>query len=460
MSQLKDKQGNQVGPKLIDEFRLSLRGDVILPGDDGYESARRIWNHSVDKHPGMIVRCIGAADVIAAVDFARDHAILVAVRGGGHNVGGRALCDDGIVIDLSLMRGVHVDPSARIAHVQGGAKLGDLDRETHIHGLAAPAGIFSDTGVGGLTLGGGVGWLVRKYGLTVDNVRSFEIVTADGQLLRASPNEEPDLFWALRGGGGNFGVVTSFEFDLHPVDTVLGGMILFPRPRAREVLQFYRDFVPSAPEELTAYAGLLSAPDGTPVVGLLVCYCGDLDQGAKVLQPLRDLGSPIVDAIGPMPFPQMQSLLDGAFPSGNQNYWKSLFTRECPDDAVDAMVEHANRAASPLSAVVIEYYGGAASRVGPADTAFAHREAMFDIGILAQWQDPAESERYREWARSLTAALEPHSSGKYLLNFLDGDEDDRVQAAFGENYGRLVEVKNRYDPTNFFSVNQNIRPTV
>ena len=459
VTQLKDKQGNVVSPGLIEDFSARLRGEVVLPSDDAYESCRRIWNASIDKYPGIIVQCVGTGDVVDAVYFARENDLLVAVRGGGHNVGGRALCDDGMVIDLSLMRGVQVDVNARVAHVQGGAKLGDIDKETHLHGLAVPVGVISDTGVAGLTLGGGVGWLVQKYGLTIDNVRSFEVVTADGKLLRASANEHPDLFWALRGGGGNFGVVTSFEFLLRPVETVLGGMILFPRERAGEVLRFYRDFVPSAPEELTAYAGLLCAPDGTPAVAVIVCYCGDLARGEKAVQPLRDLGSPILDTISPIPFPQMQSMLDGGFPEGTQNYWKGLFAHECPDQAIDAMVEHANRAGSPLTSILIEYYGGAASRVGPGETAFAHREAMFDIAILTQWQDPAESDDHQAWTRFLAKALEPSSNGRYLLNTLDRDDNDRIRAAFGENYDRLVEVKHRYDPTNFLAVNYNIPPS-
>jgi hypothetical protein len=318
-------------------------------------------------------------------------------------------------------------------------------------------GIVSNTGVAGLTLGGGVGWLVRKYGLTIDNVRSFEVVTADGALLRASAHDHPDLFWALRGGGGTFGIVTSFEFQLRPVKTLLGGLILFPRERAVEVLRFYRDFVSSAPEELTAYAVLMCAPDGTPVVALIVCYCGDLAQGEQVLQPVRDLGSPILDAISPIPFPQMQSLLDGGFPDGTHNYWKGMFTDECSDHAIDAMVEHANRPGSPLTSIVVEYYAGAASRVGSADTAFAHREATFNIVILTQWADPAESDTHKAWTRSLAKVLEPHARG-YLLNGLDRDDDHRIRAALGNNFERLVEVKTRYDPTNFFNVNYNIRP--
>ena len=442
----------------IEQFRSAFRGEVICPGDAAYETARRIWNASIDKHPGVIALCSGVADVIASVNFARDNNLLVAVRGGGHNVAGRALCDDGIVIDLSRMKGIHVDAKKRTATVQGGATLGDVDRETHVFGLAAPVGVVSKTGIAGLTLGGGVGWLVRKYGLACDNVLSFDIVTADGKPQVASAEENQDLFWALRGGGGNFGVVTSFEYRLHPVHTVLGGMIVHPRARAEEVLRFYRDFLLSEPEELTAYAGLLHTPDGTPVVAVVACYCGDLAEGERVLKPLREFGPPVMDAIQPMPFPQMQSLLDGAFPDGNQNYWKSTFLREFSDDAISVLVDHANRATSPITAVVIEYYGGAASRVGVSDTAFAHRQAQYDVAIMAQWADAAESDRHIKWTQELAAAMRPFSSGAYLLNFLGDESDDTIKAAFGVNYDRLARLKKKYDPTNFFRLNQNIKP--
>jgi FAD/FMN-containing dehydrogenase len=458
--ELMNSKGDVVSENRIEEFRVGLRGEVIRPDEVAYDTARRIWNNSVDRHPGIIARCEGAADVVDAVNFARENELLLAVRGGGHNVGGRALCDDGMVIDLSRMKGIHVDGKNRTARVQAGATLGDVDRETHLYGLAVPAGVVSATGIAGLTLGGGVGWLVRKYGLTCDNVLSFDVVTSEGTLLTANAEENNDLFWALRGGGGNFGVVTSFEYRLHPVRTVLGGMIVYPRNQAMEVLRFYRTFTQSAPEELTAYAGLLHTPDGTSAVAVVACYCGDLAEGERVLKSLREFGSPLLDALQPMPFPQMQSLLDGAFPGGNHNYWKSTFLRELSDEAIELLVEHANRATSPLTAVVIEYYGGAASRVSVSETAFAHREAQYDVGILAQWTEPGESQRHIEWTRGLANALRPHSSGAYLLNFLGEEGDDTIRAAFGENYGRLVEVKNKYDPTNFFRLNQNIKPTV
>lgn len=458
-SRLLDTHGSAVADDRIQAFRAAIPGETLCPGDDAYDAARRIWNASIDKRPGLIARCTGVADVIAAVNFARENGLLVAIRGGGHNVGGRALCDGGLVIDLSRMKGVHVDAARRRARVQAGATLGDVDRETHVFGLAVPAGVISKTGIAGLTLGGGVGWLVRKYGLTCDNVLSFDLVRADGTAVTASAAENPDLFWALRGGGGNFGVVTSFEYQLHPVGTIFGGMVVHPRAAAADVLRFYRGFVESAPEELTAYAVLMTTPDGVPAIAVAACYCGDLGAGERALQPLRAFGKPLMDAIQPMPFPQMQSMLDDAFPSGNQNYWKSAFLPRLDDQAIAVIIDHANRAASPLTAIAIEYYGGAASRVGVADTAFAHRAAEYDIGVLTQWADPAESPRHIAWARSLAAALEPFASGAHLLNFLGEDEDHKaIRGAFGANYERLRAVKKKYDPTNFFRVNQNVEP--
>jgi len=447
-------------PSTVDAFRLTMRGQVLLPSDHGYETARKIWNASINKRPSIIARCMGVADVMAAVNFARDNGLLVAVRGGGHNVGGKAICDGGILIDLSLMRAVHVNAKDLTARVQGGATLGDVDRETHVFGLAVPLGVVSKTGVGGLTLGGGVGWLVRKYGLTCDNVLSFEVVTADGQFVVASATENGDLFWALRGGGGNFGVVTSFEYRLHPISIVLGGLILYPREMAREVLRFYRDFTQSAPEELTAYAGLLYTPEGIPAVGVIACYCGDITTGEQVLKPLREFATPMVDAFQPLPFPIMQSLLDGATPDGNQNYWKSTFLRELSDEAIEVLIENANQVTSPLTSVMIEFYGGAASRVSVAQTAFAQRETQYGIGILTQWTEKADSNRHIQWTRNFAEALQPFSSGRYLLNFLGQESEDVVKAAFGPNYERLVTIKNKYDPTNFFRLNQNIEPTM
>jgi FAD/FMN-containing dehydrogenase len=395
---------------------------------------------------------------VRAVTFARANDLLVAVRGGGHNVGGRALCDDGIVIDLSAMKGVFVDRLERTARVQAGATLGDVDRETHAYGLAVPAGVISRTGIAGLTLGGGVGWLVRKYGLTCDNLLSCEVVTAAGEVLTASAESNADLFWGLRGGGGNFGIVTSFLYRAYPVATVLGGLLIYPRDHARAVLHHYRDFMAKAPEELTAYAGLLFTPDGTPAVGVIACYCGDAAEGERVLKPLRSFGTPLLDAIQPMPFPAMQTLIDDAFPDGTYNYWKSTFVRKLSDEAIDLIIAHGNRMRSPLSSIVIEFYGGAAGRVAPGATAFAQRQAEYNVGIMAQWASPGEADTHIAWARGLSDALAPHSSGGYLLNFLSEESSDTIRAAFGSNYARLVELKNKYDPTNFFSLNQNVKP--
>ncbi len=451
--------GKTISADRVQAFRQTFRGEVIGPGDASYDDARRIWNASIDKHPGLIARCSGVADVIAAVNFARENKVLVAIRGGGHNVGGRALCDGGLVIDLSRMKGIHVDSRRKRARVLAGATLGDVDRETHAFGLAVPTGVISKTGIAGLTLGGGVGWLVRKHGLTCDNALSFDLVRANGKPTVASATRNKDLFWALRGGGGNFGVVTSFEFQLHPVATILGGMVVHPRDKAVEVLRFYRDFVESAPEELAVYTVLMTTPDGVPAIAMAACYCGDLAEGERVLQPLKTFGTPLLDAIQPMPFPQMQTLLDDAFPSGNHNYWKSAFLPKLTDEAIAAIVEHSNRAASPLTGIAIEYYGGAASRVGNTDTAFAHRAAEYDIAVLTQWTDPAESDQHIEWTRSLARALEPLASGAVLLNFLGEDADRKdIKAAFGANYERLQAVKKKYDPKNFFRVNQNIEP--
>ena len=442
----------------INAFRSTFNGQVFEPADLGYNEARQIWNASISKNPRLIARCSGIADVIAAVTFGRANNLLTAIRGGGHNVGGRALCDDGLVIDLSRMRSVWVNPSTQRVQVQGGATLGDIDRETHVFGLAVPCGIVSKTGIGGLTLGGGVGWLIRKYGMTIDNLLSAQVVSADGKVLTASASENEDLFWALRGGGGNFGVVTSFEFQAHPVATVLGGLLLYPRAAAVDVIRHFRDFISSAPDELTAYIALLHGPDGSPLVGVIPCYCGDVSEGERVLHSLRKFGNPIMDGIQAMPFPVMQSLLGPSFPDGNQNYWKSTMQRDLPDDAISAIVEHANALQSPLSFVVLEYYGGAAGRVPNEATAFPHRHLPWDILFIAQWTNLAQTSMHRDWARTGEERLRPFSQNAHLLSALDVEADDVIKTAFGPNLARLATIKEKYDPTNFFRVNQNIKP--
>jgi FAD/FMN-containing dehydrogenase len=414
----------------------------------------------VKKRPALIARCSGVADIIAAVDFARENGLLTAVRGGGHNVGGRALCDDGIVIDLSRMRAVQVDPARRTVRVQGGATLGDLDRETHAFGLAVPCGIVPKTGIGGLTLGGGVGWLVRKYGLSIDNLLSCQVVTADGKVLTASASQHDDLFWALRGGGGNFGVVASFEFQAHPVHTVLGGLLLYPREAAVDVIRHFRDYMESAPDELTAYAALLHGPDGAPLVGVIPCYCGGIAEGQRILGPLRTFGTPVVDTIQELPFPAMQALFAPSFPDGNHNYWKSTLQRELSDEAIDVIVEHGNRMRSPLSAVVLEYYGGAAGRVASDATAFPHRGLPWDILFIAQWIEAAETASHREWARAGEAGLHRFAANAHLMSALDVEPEDVIDTALGPNLPRLSAIKAKYDPTNFFRVNYNIRPAL
>ena len=444
----------------IKSFRSAFNGQVYEPTDAGYDEARQIWNASVSKHPRVIARCSGVADVISAVNFGRRNNLLTAIRGGGHNVGGRALCDDGLVIDLSRMKSVLVDGATRRVRVQGGATLGDLDRETHVFGLAVPCGIVPKTGIGGLTLGGGVGWLIRKYGMSIDNLLSAQVVTADGTVLTASASENDDLFWALRGGGGNFGVVTSFEFQAHPVTTVLGGLLLYPREMAVDVIRHFRDFMESAPDELTAYAALLHGPDGSPLVGVIACYCGNVTDGERILQPLRKFGSPILDGIQAMPFPVMQSLLSPSFPDGKHNYWKSTLQHELPDDAIAAIVEHSNRLSSPLSFVVLEYYGGAAGRVPSDATAFPHRSLPWDILFCAQWTDPVQTNMHREWARSGEEILRPFSQNAHLLSALDVEGEDVIKTAFGPNLTRLAAIKRKYDPANFFRVNQNIKSGV
>jgi len=457
-STLKSRDGAALDKVTIEAFRRGFCGQVLLPEDTGYDSARRIWNASIDKHPGLIARCSEAADVVRAVKFSRANNLLVAVKSGGHNVAGRALCDDGIVIDLSATNRVSVDAELRAVRVQAGALLGDVDRETNPHGLVVPTGVVSKTGIAGLTLGGGTGWLARKYGLTCDNVVSCEVVTAEGDLVTANNEINADLFWGLRGGGGNFGIVTSFLYRAHPVSTVLGGVIAYTRDQVAALLRYYRDFMPAAPDELTAYAGLISMPDDTPAVGVMACYCDDLTEGERVLKPLRAFGSPVFDAIQPMPFPTMQKLVDEMSPDSTHNYWRSTFIKDFSDEVIDLIIEHGNRMESRLSRIVIQFFGGAAGRVAPADTAFAQRQAEYNVGIETQWTDAAESEKHIGWTRTLSDALRPYSSNGYLLNFIGDEEPDTIRAAFGSNYARLVELKTKYDPTNFFSLNQNVPP--
>ena len=446
---------------VIATFRPQLEGELLLHGDTGYDSARRVWNGMVDRSPGCIVRCAGVADVIAAVNFARENRLDVAVRGGGHNAAGLAMCDGGIVIDLSAMRGIRVDPARKTVHAQGGVTWGDFDRDTQAFGLAATGGAVSTTGIAGLTLGGGIGWLMRKFGLACDNLISADIVTADGEMLVASETENSELFWGLRGGGGNFGIVTSFEFRLHPLDQVLGGMLVFPQQQAKEVLRTYLDVTSAAPDELTVFAGLMTSPDGVPIVGVPLCHCGTIADGEALIRPLRDLG-PVADQVGPMPYTALQSMLDPAFPSGLQVYWRSDFLSRLDDEVMDVLIDQVSRIPSPLSAVLIEQMGGAVRRVGANDTAFNHRDAAYNLAIISRWVDVSDAERQIAWTRELHDAIRPFTTGGVYVNYLGyGESVDRVREAYGpEKYQRLVALKDKYDPTNFFRQNQNIAPSV
>jgi FAD/FMN-containing dehydrogenase len=446
-----------------------FRGRLITADHADYDAARAIWNGAVDRRPRLIARCIGTADVALAVRHARDRNLEIAIRGGGHNVAGTAVCDDGIVIDLSAMRGVRVDPEGRKAWVQGGALWGDVDQETQAHGLATTGGIVSHTGVAGLTLGGGVGWLMRKHGLTIDNLLAADVVTADGKLLRASADEHPDLFWALRGGGGNFGVVTSFEFRLHPVGpSVLAGPILWDASDAPEVLRFYRDYIREAPDELGTVVRFGTAPPlpaipehlhWRPVLLIGTCYAGPIEDGERVLRPLRACRTPLLDLAGPAPYVGFQSALDSTVLHGWSYYWKSTYLPELRDELIDVIVEHAFSASSPRSYVALFHLTGAVGRVAEGATAFGNRQASHAITLDGVWR-PGEDfgDRDTAWTRAFFAALDRFRDGVYV-NFLGGDEHpDRVREAYGSVYDRLVDVKTAYDPDNVFHHNQNIRP--
>ena len=448
------------GEAAIQELKKRLRGELLRPGEAGYDEARKVFNAMIDKRPAMIARCAGAGDVLDAVNFARTHNLLVAVRGGGHSVGGKSVCDGGVLIDLSEMKGIHVDPARRIARAQPGLRLGEFDRETQALGLATPMGIVSNTGISGLTLGGGMGWLNGKHGLSCDNLVSVDVVTADGRFLTASDSENEDLFWAMRGGAGNFGIVTSFEYRLHSVGPVLGGMVLYPMSEARQVLAFYEEFARGCPDELSTAAGFLTTPDGDDVLGVLACYSGPLEEGEKVLKPLRNFGSPVVDLIQPMEYVQMQRLLDDNWVPGRLYYWKSSFVRNLSGDLIETIVEHASARPSPLSFVVLQQIHGAATRIAPNETAFAHRYDLWTYGMYAVWTEPGDSEKNIEWAREIWEASQPFVEKGVYVNDLGEEADKRVRAAYGSNYERLVALKNKYDPTNFFRLNQNIRPTV
>lgn len=435
----------------------SLQGELLLPEMPAFESARKVWNGMIDRRPALIVRCAGAADVSRAVRFAREHHLLLAVRGGGHNVAGTGTCEGGLVIDLSLMKAVKVDSERRTACVEPGATWKDFDDEAQKYGLATTGGLISSTGVAGFTLGGGIGWLVRKHGLACDNLLAADIVTATGEQIRASADENADLLWGLRGGGGNFGVVTSFEFVLHPVATVVGGMVGHPLARAGEVLRFYRDFVATAPDELTTIAVFATTPEGHQVIAIAACYAGSQEQGEEAVKPLKTFGLPVIDMMGPLPYTVLQQSQDPTAPAGMQHYWKAAFLPELNDKVIDAIIEYATQVTSPHSMIHLHHLGGTMSRVPATATAFANRDSQFVVNIIGTWSEPGDDDRHINWTRGLFAALQPFTGGAYI-NFLGDEGQERIRSAYGPNYERLLALKNQYDPTNLFRLNQNIRP--
>lgn len=452
----KSQTGSQSRGTILEQsdvmaFKASLRGTLLQPDDENYDAARRVYNAMIDKHPALIVLCAGVSDVINAVNFAHSHNLLMTVRGGGHSVAGKSACDGGVVIDLSNMKGIRVDPVSRTVRAEPGVTWNEFDRETQAFGLATTGGTISTTGIAGLTLGGGLGWLMRKHGLACDNLVSIDIVLADGRFLTASPTENADLFWGIRGAGANFGVVTSFEYRLHAVGSILGGMLIYPLADAREALRFYRDFTVDAPEELTAFAALMTLPDGQPVVAIIPSYNGPTEVGEKVLQPLRTFGSPLADQITSMTYLQLQTMLDAGFPSGLHNYWKTSFLQDLSDDAIETFVTYFTTVPSELTALLIEQLGGAVERIGQHETAFSPRDHHFNLSVMSRWRDPAESEKHIRWTREFWHVMRPFASDAVYVNYLAEDEGERVKALYGATkYEQLIALKQKYDSTNFF----------
>jgi len=436
-------------------------GELLTAADAGYEEARRIHNGMIDKRPALIARCRTAQDVAAGVNLARTEGLEVSVRGGGHNVAGKAVTDGGVMIDLSPMKDVSVDDGRHTARAGGGVTWGEYNEATAQHGVATTGGVVSTTGIAGLTLGGGVGWLMGTHGLAIDNLRSAEVVLASGEVVEATEESDPDLFWAIRGGGGNFGVATSLTYQTHPLTTVLGGVAAHALPAAPEMFGFFRDFTKELPDELTVFGVMVHAPDGSgmKICGMPICHCGtDEAAAAESVRPLREFGPPAIDLIDRMPYPVVNTLIDANFPRGTLNYWKSAFLTELSDAAVAKMIEAFENSPTAMCAIVVEHFHGAATRVDPTATAFPHREPGYNLIILSQWTDPADNDKGIAWARETFDALRPHTSDRAYVNYLAADESDRVRAAYGPNYDRLVEVKRKYDPDNLFRLNQNIDP--
>ncbi len=449
-----------ISESAVQSLRTSLRGQSFVSGEQGYDAARTIPNAMIDRRPAIIARCVGAADVVACVRLAREHDLLVAVRGGGHSVAGKSVCDGGIMIDMSAMKGIRVDPAGRTVRAETGLTLGEFDRETQAFGLATTLGTVSKTGIAGLTLGGGWGHLHAKYGLALDNVIGADVVTADGRLLTANASENTDLFWGVRGSGGNLGIVTSLEYRLHEVGAILGGAVFYPATKAREVLRFFREFAESIPDELVIQCGSLTTPDGVPVFAVAGCYCGPTSEGEKVLKPLRSFGSPVADIFSAINYIQMQSLFDAFFPPGRHTYVKSNFIRTLSDDAMEAIAEYAGKSPSRYSfAPFIEHWHGAATRAGVTDTAFPHRLYSYNLMFWSNWESPSEAENNVQWTRDAWNILRPYLVEGSYGNYVSDEGDPFARAAYGPNYERLVTLKNKYDPTNLFRMNHNIRPT-
>jgi FAD/FMN-containing dehydrogenase len=463
-----DKDVRQVRQSDVDAFASQIRGGVLGPADDAYNEARKVWNGTVDRRPALIARCLGASDVQAAVCFAAAHRMLLSIRGGGHHIAGNAVAEGGLMIDLSGMRAISIDADKRIARVGPGARLSDLDRESQARGLATPLGINSTTGVGGLTLGGGFGWLTRRYGMTIDNLLGATVVTADGATHAVSAHSEPDLFWALRGGGGNFGVVTSFEFQLHPVGPELyAGLVVYPFAQARKVLRAWRDFTAVAPDELSVWTVMRKAPPlpflpasahGTEVVIFPLVHSGDIEAGKRAAAPVLQFGDPIGTALGPTPYAGFQTAFDPLLAAGGRNYWKSNNFSALSDAALDVMIASAERLPGPECEIFVAQLGGAMARVKPAATAFFGRDARYIMNVHGRWSDPGDDERVRAWARRAFQDVVLHATGSGYVNFLTEDETERVAASYGTNYARLQAVKRRFDPDNLFRMNLNIAP--
>ncbi|MEJ6979543.1 FAD-binding oxidoreductase [Pedobacter sp. P351] len=453
----------------IQEFRATLRGGLIQPQDEGYDDARKVYNAMIDKRPRMIVRCADVADVIRSVNFARENNILLSIRSGGHNAGGLGICDDGLVIDLSLIKYTRVDPASKTVVAGGGCLWGDIDHATHVFGMATPSGIISTTGVGGLTTGGGLGYLTRKCGLTIDNLLSVDMVLADGSFITANENQNQDLYWAVRGGGGNFGVITAFTFKLHPIDMLYGGPMLWELDESEDVMKWYRELIKDAPDDLNGFFAFLTVPPGPPfpehlhlkkMCGIVWSYTGPLEKAEEVFKPIRAFKEPALDFVGPLPQPVLQTLFDGLLPAGLQWYWRADFVNELSDEAIEKHISFGKTMPTPLTTMHLYPINGAAARVDKKDTAWNFRDATWAMVIVGIDPDPANKEKITSWTKQYWEALHPYSAGGAYVNFMMDEGEDRVKATYGDNYERLVSIKNKYDPNNLFRVNQNIKPTL